>query len=58
MIILMYIKINEIKKTQENGKLYVKNADCWSYFSDLKDVHAQKFPRTDFFKTFTTGRKW
>ena len=24
----------------------------------LKDVHAQKFPRTDFFKAFTAGRKW
>ena len=23
----------------------------------LKDVRAQKFPRTDFFKTFTAGRK-
>ena len=23
----------------------------------LKDVRAQKFPRTDFFKTLTTGRK-
>ena len=24
---------------------------------ELKDVRAQKFPRTDFFKTFTAGRK-
>ena len=23
----------------------------------LKDVRAQKFPRRDFFKTFTVGRK-
>ena len=24
----------------------------------LKDARAQKFPRTDFFKTLTVGRKW
>ena len=24
----------------------------------FKDVRAQKFPRTDFFKTLTVGRKW
>ena len=24
----------------------------------IKDVRAQKFPRTDFFKTLTAGRKW
>ena len=24
---------------------------------ELKDVRAQKFPRTDFFKTLTVGRK-
>ena len=24
----------------------------------FKDVRTQKFPLTDFFKTFTVGRKW
>ena len=28
-----------------------------TYQRRLKDVHAQKFPRTDFFKTLTAGRK-
>ena len=27
-------------------------------FVYLKDVRAQKFPRTDFFKTLTAGWKW
>ena len=27
------------------------------FFTALKDVRAQKFPRTDFFKTLTAGRK-
>ena len=28
------------------------------YENRFKDVRAQKFPRTDFFKTLTGGRKW
>ena len=30
----------------------------YSVFYAIKDVRAQKFPRTDFFKTLTAGRKW
>ena len=29
----------------------------YSFLVILKDVRAQKFPRTDFFKTLTAGRK-
>ena len=30
---------------------------CMSMSALVKDVRAQKFPRTDFFKTLTAGRK-
>ena len=52
------------RQTADFSKSANKDTACVQYtiwkplISLFKDVRAQKFPRTDFFKTFTAGRKW
>ena len=50
--------LEEFRRLSKISQQLVVFSLLTNWIQSLKDVRAQKFPRTDFFKTLTAGRKW
>ena len=60
MSVFVFLKLSRVYKNESNSHFASVCNDTETNFwppIPIKDVRAQKFPRTDFFKTLTVGRK-